>query len=505
MPVNTRATAPSTSSMPATTNPVPISTPPNPIPMSTPPIPLPQRHSSTAPHFNPQNPSTLVTYLSDYQSLAKSAQLTPGKRLAQSTRYLAKEDKSDWQNLPEFIATLQDWDPFKEALFREYPSARKPFISLADLDIFAKEKSKQEILTLDDYTLFHREFRRLATRLEKEKNIPDFCLNKAYESSIHPDLHDMILFYLHDKKTPHERGEAFEVKQVREAAKHILSGFDYQYKSSRPLASSKSTRPAPPVKTEISKVLNAITMMGQNLQMAMTAQMTSRTGPQTFQNGPAGQNDYQRQDQPRLGTAGTHCYMCHETAHFLSSCPILAEYTQLGKFSRNMQNLLVLRNGDPIPNDPMNCSWAARVDNFYSRNPHLLKDPPLHMQANFAANLLKVHRKSPLREEKSSLFACLDSINEEDEELSSLGGKTEEENLQLNRYIEVLQIKRKEMDSVKKSPDLLTSTPVWPMDASLAEKTYLAPKTQAPSAKPLPSTPTSVDPTLFFNETAPIE
>src|SRR5882724_301023 len=61
------------------------------------------------------------------------------------------------------------------------------------------------------------------------------------------------------------------------------------------------------------------------------------------------------------------------------------------------------------------------------------------------------------------------------------------------------------MDSVKKSPDLLTSTPVRPMDAPLAEKTYLAPKTQTPLAKPLPSTPTSVDPTPQFRYMAPIK
>src|SRR5882724_4971736 len=197
--------------------------------------------------------------------------------------------------------------------------------------------------------------------------------------------------------------------------------------------------------------------------------------------------------------------MCHETAHFLSSCPILAEYTQLGKVSRNAQNLLVLGNGDDIPNNPMNRSWAARVEDFYSRNPHLLKDPPPHMQANFAANLLEVHRKSPLREEKSSLFARLDSINEEDEELGLLGGKTKEDKLQLNRYIEVLQIKRREMDLVKKLPDLLTLTPVQLMDAPSAEKTYSAPKTQAPSVKPLPSTPTSVDPAPQFRYMAPIK
>src|SRR5882724_8459070 len=61
------------------------------------------------------------------------------------------------------------------------------------------------------------------------------------------------------------------------------------------------------------------------------------------------------------------------------------------------------------------------------------------------------------------------------------------------------------MDLVKKSPDLPTLTPVWLMDAPLAEKTYLAPKTQVPSAKPLPSTPTSVDPTPQFRYMAPIK
>ena len=144
MPATTHATAPSTSAMPMPTNP---------IPMSTPPIPLPQWHSSTSPHFDPQNPSTLGTYLSDYKSLAESTQLTPGEWLAQSTHYLAEEDKSDWENLPEFIATLQNWDAFKEALFRDYFQARKPFVSLAYLDVFAEEKSKQKILTLDDYAL----------------------------------------------------------------------------------------------------------------------------------------------------------------------------------------------------------------------------------------------------------------------------------------------------------------------------------------------------------------
>jgi len=219
-------------------------------------------------------------YLSDYESLAKAVQLTLGECLAQSTCYLTEEDKDDWENLPEFGATLPDWDTFKQALFREYPNARKPFISSADLGIFIDEKSKQEIHTLDDFTAFHWEFRRLETRLAKEKRVSANGLNRVYKKSIHPELWEKILLYLSDEKTPCVKEEAFAVEYVREGAEHILEGFDHLYKISQPSTSSR-TFPAPPVKSEMSEVLNVIAMMGQNFQMVMSAlQSNSHPRPQ---------------------------------------------------------------------------------------------------------------------------------------------------------------------------------------------------------------------------------
>jgi len=72
----------------------------------------------------------------------------------------------------------------------------------------------------------------------------------------------------------------------------------------------------------------------------------------------------------------------------------------------------------------------------------------------------------------------------------------------------VLQIKRKEMDTGKKSTDLLTSAAnklIFPTDTPSAEKTYSAPKVQAPSVKPLPSTPTPAEPTPQFKYVAPLK
>src|SRR5882724_9242973 len=101
-----------------------------------------------APHFNSKTPSTLGTYLSDYESLAEAAQLSPEEHLVQSTCHLTGEDKEDCENLPEFEATPPNWISFKEALFWEYPKSRKPFISSANLDTFVEKKSSQEIHTL---------------------------------------------------------------------------------------------------------------------------------------------------------------------------------------------------------------------------------------------------------------------------------------------------------------------------------------------------------------------
>src|SRR5882724_11027723 len=381
MPITTCATALSTSAistvMPPVTTAPPINTAP-PVNLPIVPVPLPQWQSPMAPHFNPKNPSTLCTYLSDYESLAGAAQLTPAKHLAQSTQYLTKEDKDDWENLPEFVDTFPDWDAFKQALFREYPNARKPFISLADLGKFVDEKCQHEIHTLDGFTAFHREFRRLANRLTKEKRVSAEGLNRAYEKSIHPELWDKILFYLSDEKTPCVKGEPFAVEYVREGAEHILEGFDHRYKTSRPSTTPKtSSAPpisAPPVKSEMSEVLNAIAMMGQNLQKVMTAsQSNSCPGPQGYAHQLSGFPSSQRMDCPHPGAAGNSCFMCNEMAHFLNYCLVLLEYIQLIKASRNTQNnMVMLGNGDPIPSDPANCPWAARIDEYYARNLHLL-------------------------------------------------------------------------------------------------------------------------------------
>src|SRR5882724_8353881 len=105
---------------------------------------------------------------------------------------------------------------------------------------------------------------------------------------------------------------------------------------------------APPMKSEMSEVLNAIAMMGQNLQKVMTeSQSNSHPGPQGYAHQPASFPSSKRMDHPHPGAAGNSCFLCNKIAHFLHYCPVLLEYIQLRKASKNTQNIMVmLGNGD---------------------------------------------------------------------------------------------------------------------------------------------------------------
>jgi len=81
---------------------------------------------------------------------------------------------------------------------------------------------------------------------------------------------------------------------------------------------------APPMKVKCQN-FGAIAMMGQNLQMVMSASQSTLT-PYPRICTPSSQfPQLQRMDHPHPGAAGNSCFMCNEMAHFLNHCPVLLE------------------------------------------------------------------------------------------------------------------------------------------------------------------------------------
>jgi len=76
--------------------------------------PSPPMTASTAAHFNLWNPSTLCTYLADYECLAEAAQPTLDECLAQSTCYLTEEDKHVGKTSLNLMLHLQIGTPSRK-------------------------------------------------------------------------------------------------------------------------------------------------------------------------------------------------------------------------------------------------------------------------------------------------------------------------------------------------------------------------------------------------------
>jgi len=158
--------------------------------------------------------------------------------------------------------------------------------------------------------------------VKREKHTK-FCLKQGYESSINPDLHNKIIVFLHDEKDQHERGGGFRSKQVREAAEHILSGFKLWYKKLSGLCFFQIHHASPTSKDRNLRGLECHHYDGgRTFKSAMTAQMTSCTGPQNLSKLTSrAKRTYQRQ-MPWPGTAGNSVlYVPQKMAHFLAVVP----------------------------------------------------------------------------------------------------------------------------------------------------------------------------------------
>jgi len=228
-------------------------------------------------------------------------------KLSQSTCYLEKQEKEDWESFPKFHAMPPDWYTFKEALFRDYPDAQKAYMSSEVLDEFIEEKSQQTIKSLAQFTTFNWEFRRIMARLVMEGHSNLEELKKAYTKSINSDLCQKIQIYLKLQKTPILKGDLYLIEQVREAAEYILEGLDPHFEDIVTVHQLESLKRGPspmpvPVKSEMTKLLNAINMLGQNFQAALTSMQSFSHPPvlnllpSSIQQLPAGPANFPRQD-----------------------------------------------------------------------------------------------------------------------------------------------------------------------------------------------------------------
>ena len=141
---------------------------------------------------------------------------------------------------------------------------------------------------------------------------------------------------------------------------------------------------------------------------------------------------------------------------------------------RDSNNLIMLRNC--LPPDPLNWAWKVQVDEFYANNPHLLpspvqsghRNPPPHIQNNFAANFMEVARSELVEHKEATLadslhLATITEVTNEDELVPNIDlDKLSDEEYEpdhIDRLVEVLQARAKDIRDSKKKAGPPDQTP----------------------------------------------
>ena len=203
--------------------------------------------------------------------------------------------------------------------------------------------------------------------------------------------------------------------------------------------------------------------------------------------------------------------------------------------ARDAHNMITLGNGDHLPPDPLNRPWQVCVDEFYAKNPHLLPaglptghcDPPPHLLTNFASNFIQVSHPD-LKEdediESASLLhlATITEVTDEDEPPGPTDPAEDLEPGHIDRLVEVLQARVKEIRDGKRRTDTAKTFPNsnrladnQPDDARPDENRPVRPSLPVPEvavlprpspSKLLPTTPSSFPGVMpQFKYSAPVE
>ena len=393
---------------------------------------LPARHSDRAPRFDRDTPSTLRTYIEDYEHIAGKAKLSLRDKIKRFPMYMEPTEGDYISTIKEY-EEANNWEEFVEALYRGYPGSRpSDQYSMDDLNSLVNVQGVQSIVSRADFASYDRKFQTISHNLIKEKIAAETEVDRAYWKGLDPTFRERIKSRLelahpnHSSRIPWTRQEIREqaIKLLENApvsaprrtisapSLPIISEVKRETPSSDDIISQLATSLTHTMETVTTAMLNriqaAIPQAGQQPTQQQQYVPQNRyfrpqqqvyrgpPPPRNFQNNynpaypsaegqPPG-NNVRNGDGILYGPPGSipraGCFMCHGTNHYLNRCDVYIRYMTEGKIRRDPDGKVRLANGEEIPREPQGTPWAQRIDEYYQQNPQVLANiPPPPRQA----------------------------------------------------------------------------------------------------------------------------
>jgi hypothetical protein len=380
--------------------------------------PMPFPRERAAPKWSGKE-KHLMEFLRSFETAAAQAGLTSDQKCVQLGKYCKHAEDQDLLESLDGFAPPRNWDDFKAAILREFPTADpEAKYSIESLDrLVRKTHKKSAFKHVSSFSKFNQKFRKQATWLKKKHLITDEEIARLYLKGFPKVTRSKIekrLEIIHYTNTDPRKKYTFE--EIRKAVDYIMRKLQIQNESSSEESSESESasesesddedsdveevksrrkhkthrsktppRSIKPEKQDIkikeepnSELHNLILKMNTNQEsnareFTKTVESVSTLVTNlvlTLNN----INNNQTQDatsnvnnvNDAILNSIRHferCTFCGATdGHIFRNCPTRQEYEFKNYIKRDNNNWLVMHTGEPIPNTPQNSPLKVRID-----------------------------------------------------------------------------------------------------------------------------------------------
>ncbi|KAJ3510089.1 hypothetical protein NLJ89_g4871 [Agrocybe chaxingu] len=320
--------------------------------LPTPPSPFSTPVFSTTPsHLYSLNASTFQSRPPEVTEQHRlSIQQSPE---SSNVRFVDIDVADVWESLTEFSDANDSYDDFKKAVIKLYPDADEDYkYVLADMDRVIGNRQRLGIQSLSDLADYHREFMAITTFLISKQRLATMEQERAFARGFQPEFWAFVAQRLQVKEPDQFPDKPYTIEKVMEAARFVLRGFPAALRAPVPAAISTSS-PAPPDSIKLESLGSIFSEFTKTIVEALQ------------------QANQSRNTRPSLHSGPVACKFCGKE-HYISSCPLVDDYTRAGKCRRNIEGKVVLPSGSFVPKEIPGSLLKDRIDEWHRRNPNQL-------------------------------------------------------------------------------------------------------------------------------------
>ncbi|KAH9962622.1 hypothetical protein BC827DRAFT_1129939, partial [Russula dissimulans] len=173
------------------------------------PAAMPNRRSESAPFFSNRSDEVIEEFLSEFDLLATTYELTDRQKVEAVVRYVPHRMRDFWKSLDAYDSG--NWLEFRNTLVDLYPDRVTPRYTEQDLIELVDRSRKTRMRHEEDVVRYYRHFLIISHQLLAANRTTEYIRNVEFFCGFHPDHAEVLLSRLFAMKPEHPADIPYDI------------------------------------------------------------------------------------------------------------------------------------------------------------------------------------------------------------------------------------------------------------------------------------------------------